>query len=208
MEAKSGSKKSVEKDPILEVQNLIKSGRIDEALKIAEDEFRKTKNDKMYNLYGIALFKKGDFKKASEVFGELHSKYPDNLNILLNYVKSLIAEEKIEDAERILREAAMLFIEDEKAQEKILFLLNEVELIKSGTKEIKDVVPEVERKKITHYAEKEKEAESKERAKKIEEEKREFEEISEETEEDRKVIRDYWMMRQRQELKRKMEYEL
>lgn len=32
--------------------------------------------------------------------------------------------------------------------------------------------------------------------------------FTETTEEDRKVIRDYWMMRQRQELKRKMEYEL
>jgi hypothetical protein len=46
-----------------EVQKLIKEGKIDQAIELAETEYSKSKDDKLFNLYGIALFKKENLKK-------------------------------------------------------------------------------------------------------------------------------------------------
>jgi hypothetical protein len=114
-----------------QIQNLIKEGRVDEAIELAEKEYSKSKDDKLYNLYGIALFKKKEFEKASEVFRELYRKYPENLNLLLNYSRALIESGNLEDAERVLREGTMLFPESEKLSE----LLSECQRRKEEMKE-------------------------------------------------------------------------
>jgi TolA-binding protein len=168
-----------------QIQNLIKEGKIDEAIELAEKEYSKSKDDKLYNLYGIALFKKKEFEKASEVFGELYRKYPENLNLLLNYSRALIESGKLEEAERVLREGAMIFPESEK----LLEFLSECQKRKEekkqreekerGQTEEEGKILEVEEVELEKVGEKEKVERAEEIEKieeKIEELKREIEE--------------------------------
>jgi tetratricopeptide (TPR) repeat protein len=168
-----------------QIQNLIKEGKIDEAIELAEKEYSKSKDDRLYNLYGIALFKKKEFEKASEVFGELYRKYPENLNLLLNYSRALIESGKLEEAERVLREGAMIFPESEKLSE----LLSECQKRKEEKKEREEnemgkieeegKILEVEEVELEKVGEKEKVERAEEIEKieeKIEELKREIEE--------------------------------
>jgi tetratricopeptide (TPR) repeat protein len=167
-----------------QIQNLIKEGKIDEAIELAEKEYSKSKDDKLYNLYGIALFKKKEFEKASEVFGELYRKYPENLNLLLNYSRALIESGNLEEAERVLREGSMVFPESEKLSE----LLSECQRRKEEMKEKEGEkekieeegkILEVEEVKLEKVGEKEEVGKAEEIEKveeKIEELKREIEE--------------------------------
>jgi tetratricopeptide (TPR) repeat protein len=167
-----------------QIQNLIKEGKIDEAIELAEKEYSKSKDDRLYNLYGIALFKKKEFEKASEVFGELYRKYPENLNLLLNYSRALIESGKLEEAERVLREGAMIFPESEKLSE----LLSECQKRKEEKKQREEKergkieegkILEVEEVELEKVGEKEKVERAEEIEKieeKIEELKREIEE--------------------------------
>ena len=167
-----------------QIQNLIKEGKIDEAVELAEKEYSKSKDDRLYNLYGIALFKKKEFGKASEVFGELYRKHPENLNLLLNYSRALIESGNLEEAERVLREGSMVFPESEKLSE----LLSECQRRKEEMKEKEgerekieeeEKILEVEEVKLEKVGEKEEVGEAEEIEKveeKIEELKREIEE--------------------------------
>jgi len=167
-----------------QIQNLIKEGKIDEAVELAEKEYSKSKDDRLYNLYGIALFKKKEFGKASEVFGELYRKHPENLNLLLNYSRALIESGNLEEAERVLREGSMVFPESEKLSE----LLSECQRRKEEMKEKEGErekieeegkILEVEEVKLEKVGEKEEVGEAEEIEKveeKIEELKREIEE--------------------------------
>ena len=167
-----------------QIQNLIKEGKIDEAVELAEKEYSKSKDDRLYNLYGIALFKKKEFGKASEVFGELYRKHPENLNLLLNYSRALIESGKLEEAERVLREGSMVFPESEKLSE----LLSECQRRKEEMKEKEGEkekieeegkileVEEVKLEKVGEKEEVEKAEEIEKVEEKIEELKREIEE--------------------------------
>jgi outer membrane biosynthesis protein TonB len=167
-----------------QIQNLIKEGKIDEAIELAEKEYSKSKDDKLYNLYGIALFKKKEFEKASEVFGELYRKHPENLNLLLNYSRALIESGNLEEAERVLREGSMVFPESEKLSE----LLSECQRRKEEMKEKEGEkekieeegkileVEEVKLEKVGEKEEVEKAEEIEKVEEKIEELKREIEE--------------------------------
>ncbi|GBD03622.1 Beta-barrel assembly-enhancing protease [bacterium HR19] len=169
-------------EEVKKIQELIKSGNLDDAIEIAEKSFKKTKDERIYNLYGIALFKKGYFEKASEVFGELYSKHPENLNLFLNLARSLLEAGKIEEAERTLREGAMLFYENEKVME----LLNECEKRKKEKEETKKAEPKEEIKEEIEEMPKEEIEEVKEEKKAepetIEEIEEKIEEIKEELE--------------------------
>ena len=178
-----------------EVQKLIKEGKIDQAIELAEREYSKSKDDKLFNLYGIALFKKGEFEKASEVFEELYKKYPENLNLFLNYSRSLMEAGKLEDAERVLREGAMLFADSEKVFE----LLDECQRRKEERRKYEKEKQEGKRKAEEEKEEEEKEKEKKEEAPEeelkdseakveIEEEKEKFEEQKEITEDIEETI--------------------
>ncbi len=101
------------------IKELIKRGDVDKAISEAKAYYETTKDDKVYNLYGIALMKKGEFKGAEKVFEYLYSKYQDNPKILINYSQALINLGQVEKAERLLREGAMLFPEEEKIYELI-----------------------------------------------------------------------------------------
>jgi hypothetical protein len=167
-----------------QIQNLIKEGKIDEAVELAEKEYSKSKDDRLYNLYGIALFKKKEFGKASEVFGELYRKHPENLNLLLNYSRALIESGNLEEAERVLREGSMVFPESEKLSE----LLSECQRRKEEMKEKEGEkekieeegkileVEEVKLEKVGEKEEVEKAEEIEKVEEKIEELKREIEE--------------------------------
>lgn len=100
-----------------EVQELLKNGKIDEALKLSYEKYNETKDEKVYNLYGIALFKKKMYDEAAKVFGELYQKHPENEKLLINYAQSLIEAGKVLEAERTIREGAMLFPESSKLLE-------------------------------------------------------------------------------------------
>jgi tetratricopeptide (TPR) repeat protein len=169
-----------------QIQNLIKEGKIDEAVELGEKEYSKSKDDKLYNLYGIALFKKKEFEKASEVFGELYKKYPENLNLLLNYSRALIESGKLEEAERVLREGAMIFPESEKLSELLSECQRRKEEMKDkgkGREKIEEgkeeKMLEIEGVKLEKVGEKEEDEKAEEIEKveeKIEELKREIEE--------------------------------
>ncbi len=165
-----------------EVQKLIKEGKIDQAIELAEREYSKSKDEKLFNLYGIALFKKGEFEKASEVFGELYKKYPENLNLFLNYSRSLMEAGKLEDAERVLREGAMLFANSEKVFE----LLDECQRRKEEKKKYEKEKQEGKRKDREEKGKKEEvlgeELKNSEAKVGIEEEKEKFEQQKEITE--------------------------
>ncbi|MFZ8803011.1 MAG: tetratricopeptide repeat protein [Candidatus Calescibacterium sp.] len=166
-----------------EVQKLIKEGKIDQAIELAEREYSKSKDDKLYNLYGIALFKKGEFEKASEVFGELYKKYPENLNLFLNYSRSLMEAGKLEDAERVLREGAMLFADSEKVFE----LLDECQRRKEERRKYEK---EKEERKKKDKDEKEKKEEVPEEELKAVETKVEIEEEKEKFEQQKEIAED------------------
>ncbi len=102
-----------------EIQTLIRQGKFDEAAELAKREYERTKNEKILNLYGIALFKKGDYKNSSEVFEKLYIKHPESPKLLINYASSLIEMGELEKAEKLLRENAMLFPEEPKIYELI-----------------------------------------------------------------------------------------
>ncbi len=123
-----------------DVQELLKKGKIDEAIKISYERYNETKDEKLYNLYGIALFKKKMYDEAARVFGELYSKHPENEKLLANYAQSLIEAGKVQEAERIVREGAMLFPESSK----ILELLAECERRKGIAQEKKEEISEKE----------------------------------------------------------------
>jgi hypothetical protein len=166
-----------------QIQNLIKEGKVDEAIELAEKEYLKSKDDKLYNLYGIALFKKKEFEKASEVFGELYRKYPENLNLLLNYSRALIESGNLEEAERVLREGTMLFPESEKLSELLSECQRRKEEMKEKGKEREKIeegkileVEEVKLEKVGEKEEVEKAEEIEKVEEKIEELKREIEE--------------------------------
>jgi tetratricopeptide (TPR) repeat protein len=169
-----------------QIQNLIKEGKVDEAIELAEKEYSKSKDDKLYNLYGIALFKKKEFEKASEVFRELYRKYPENLNLLLNYSRALIESGKLEEAERVLREGAMIFPESEKLSELLSECQRRKEEMKDKGKEREKIeegkeekmleIEEVELEKVGEKEKFEKAEEIEKVEEKIEELKREIEE--------------------------------
>lgn len=115
----------------VEIQELIKKGELDKALEISLKKYQETKDEKIYNLYGIVLFKKKMYDEASQVFKELYSKHPENEKLLVNYVLSLMERGALEDAERALREGAMIFPESSR----ILELLAECERRKDLKKE-------------------------------------------------------------------------
>lgn len=171
-----------------EVQKLIKEGKIDQAIELAEMEYSKSKDDKLFNLYGIALFKKGEFEKASEVFEELYKKYPENLSLFLNYSRSLMEAGKLEDAERVLREGAMLFADSEKVFE----LLDECQRRKEERRKYEKEKQEGKRKAEEENGKKEEapeeELKDSEAKVEIEEEKEKFEEQKEITEDIEETI--------------------
>lgn len=147
-----------------DVRELLKEGKIDEAIKISYERYNQTKDEKLYNLYGIALFKKRMYDEASKVFGELYSKHPENEKLLINYAQSLIEAGKVQEAERIIREGAMLFPESSK----LLELLAECERRKGMTQEKKEEKEEIPEEKeeafediteISEFGEKEQEEE-------------------------------------------------
>jgi tetratricopeptide (TPR) repeat protein len=167
-----------------QIQNLIKEGKIDEAVELAEKEYSKSKDDRLYNLYGIALFKKKEFGKASEVFRELYRKHPENLNLLLNYSRALIESGNLEEAERVLREGSMVFPESEKLSELLSECQRRKEEMKEKEGEKKKIeeegkileVEEVKLEKVGEKEEVEKAEEIEKVEEKIEELKREIEE--------------------------------
>jgi hypothetical protein len=168
-------------EQVKKIQELIKTGNLDTAIEIAEKSFKETKDERIYNLYGIALFKKGYFEKASDVFKELYSKHPENLSLFLNFARSLLEAGKIEEAERTLREGAMLFFENEKIME----LLNECEKRKKEKEETKKAEPKEEKKEAEEIPKEEIEEvkeEKKAEPETVEEIEEKIEEIKEELE--------------------------
>ncbi|MCS7212966.1 MAG: tetratricopeptide repeat protein [Candidatus Calescibacterium sp.] len=176
---------------MIEIQELLKKGELDKALEFSLKKYQETKDEKIYNLYGIALFKKKLYNESAQVFGELYSKHPENEKLLINYAQALIEAGRVEEAERVVREGAMIFPESSK----LLELLAECERRKGLREQQKKTEEEHSFEDITEISEiQEKEEEQEVKYPEPEELLEKVEEIKEEIEtpfEDRRKTESY-----------------
>lgn len=161
-----------------EIQELIRKGELDRAIEISLKKYEETKDERIYNLYGIALFKRGRFEESARVFGELYSRHPENEKLLLNYAHALMESGRLEEAERNLREGAMIFPESSKVFE----LLSECERRKKAEK-----TPRQEESREPEELEEIREIEVEESVGATEETRQAIPETTQETEESRTV---------------------
>lgn len=123
------------------VRGLIKIGRFKEASWEALRLYSEFKDDRIYNLYGVALLKLEEFERAREVFEDILSRHPIESSVLVNVATACQKAGDLKSTQRYLR-SALDVVKDENTKNRLSKLLEDVE------SEIKEREAEEEREEL------------------------------------------------------------
>ena len=132
------------------IKSLMSKGDYQEASEEALKLYMKTKDDKIYNLYGISVFKLNEYDKAYQVFSDLYSRNK-NPTIGLNLAEILVKKENYVEANSILKEIIDILPQKARAKELINIcetMITKEEVTEVETKEVKAVVDEFREEEV------------------------------------------------------------